>query len=135
MKLLETALYGGAAAQFSILIASSLTPKALDWKGTLAQLPKLLRQLFWIYGTFIVLCSVSFSVITLFHAPELATGTPLARSFCGFVAVFWGLRLVVQIAVLDARPFLTTRLYRIGYHLLTLDLIIITVVYTWATFH
>jgi len=134
MNLLETSLLLAGAFHFGILVASANVPKALDWKNSLATLPKLLRQMFWVYGWFIVLCIVAFGTITLLHAETLASGTPLARSFCGFVFVFWLARLVVQFFVFDAKPFLTNAFYRVGYHLLTVIFILLLVPYAWAAF-
>src|SRR4029079_16580481 len=40
--------------QWSILIASALTPLILNWRTNLATLHPFLRKLFWVYGAFIV---------------------------------------------------------------------------------
>jgi hypothetical protein len=109
----------GGLLHFGILVASALTPRALDWRGALASLPIMLRQLFWVYGAFIVLVIASFGILTLCFMQELAAGEALARGFCAFVAVFWLARLGVQFFVFDARPYLTNWFYRLGYHALT----------------
>jgi hypothetical protein len=132
MKFLITALYLGGALHFGILIASALAPRALDWRKNLAPLPELLRQMFWVYGAFIVLMIISFGTLTLFHAETLASGSPLARSVCAMIAVFWAVRLGVQFFVFDAKPFLTNWLYRIGYHGLTVVFILLVAIYGWA---
>jgi hypothetical protein len=129
MKLL---LQFGGALHFVILIASALTPRVLDWRTNLAPLHPFLRRLFWVYGFFIVLVIVSFGTITLLHAEVLASGTPLARSLCAVIAVFWLARLAVQFFVFDARPFLTNALLRLGYHSLTLAFIALVLIYGWA---
>lgn len=131
---LTLCLYGGAALQGGILIASALAPGALDWKKHLATLPELLRRMFWVYGAFIVLCIVAFALLTAWQAPVLAEGAPLARGFCGFVAAFWGLRLLVQCFVFDARPYLTNWIYRWGYHGLTVVFAVLAGLYGWAAF-
>jgi hypothetical protein len=117
---MRTLLFIGGALHFVILIASALTPRVLDWRANLKVLHPFLRRLFWVYGSFIVLVIVSFGSLTLFHADELASGAPLARSICAVIAVFWLARLTVQFFVFDARPFLTTTFLRVGYHGLTL---------------
>jgi hypothetical protein len=104
---------------FALLTASALTPRALDWRANLASLHPFLRRLFWVYGSFIVLVIVAFGTLTLCHSAEMAAGTPLGRSLCAFIATFWLARLVVQLFVFDARPFLTTAFYKIGYYGLT----------------
>lgn len=131
---LTTVLFWTGIAQFGVLIASSLVPVRLDWKTTLAPLPPLLRQLFWVYGGYIVLSIVSLGLITTFNAQELALGSRLARSFCLFAAAFWGIRLGLQ-PFLHARPFLTTWWLAAGYHLLTVLFSLFTAVFLWAAFH
>lgn len=135
MDYLKTALILAGIAHFAILIASANAPKALNWTESLKPLPKLLRQMFWVYGGFIVLMIVSFGTITLIHTDALASGTALARWVCGMIAVFWFVRLMIQFFVFDARPFLTNWFYKIGYHGLTLVFIFLTTVYGWATFY
>ena len=133
-ELLNTALTLAGIAHFGILIASANAPKALNWKETLKPLPPLLRQMFWVYGWFIVLVIVSFGTITLVHTDALASGVPLARWMCGMIAVFWGVRLIVQFFIFDAKPFLTNWFYTAGYHGLTIVFIFLTAVYGWAVF-
>ena len=86
----------------------------------------------WIHGVFIVLVIVAFGVICLANAMELAAGSPLARFVCGFVAVFWGARLIVQLFFFDARSYLTRLTLRLGYHGLTAVFTFITIVLAWA---
>ena len=110
----------GGLLHFAVLVASSLTPRVLEWRTNLATLPPFLRRLFWIYGCFIVLVIASFGVLTLLHADELASGAALPRSVCAMIGLFWLARLGVQFFVFDPRPFLTTPFLRLGYHGLTL---------------
>ncbi|MEM1443147.1 MAG: hypothetical protein AAGF67_12445, partial [Verrucomicrobiota bacterium] len=99
METLKIVLLLGGIAHFGILIASANAPKALNWKESLSVLPPLLRQMFWVYGWFIVLMIISFGTISLVHAETLATASPLARSVCGIIAAFWFVRLLVQFFV------------------------------------
>ena len=109
-------------------------PGAVNLRAHLAALPPLVRQLFWVYFTFIGLTLLSFGLITFFHAAALAGGAPLARALCGFLAAFWTLRLIIAAFVFDVRPYLTTSYYRFGYHATTAAFIYLTAVYAWAAF-
>jgi len=129
MNSLLTLLRIAGLLHFALLTASALTPRALDWRANLASLHPFLRRLFWVYGSFIVLVIVAFGTLTLRHGSEMAAGTPLGRSLCVFIAAFWLARLLVQLFVFDARPFLTTPLYKIGYHGLTVVFIYFAAVY------
>src|SRR5205085_8788253 len=119
-RTMKTLIQLGGAVHFGILIASALTPGVLEWRRHLAVLPALLRQLFWVYGSFIVLVIVSFGTISLTHPAALASGEPLARAMCGMIATFWAARLAVQWFVFDATPYLTNAVLKLGYHTLTL---------------
>lgn len=117
---MKSLLFVGGLLHFVILIASALTPRVLDWRANLATLHPFLRRLFWVYGSFIVLVIVSFGIVTLLHANELASGASFPRAVCAIIALFWFARLAVQFFVFDAKPFLITRFSRLGYHGLTL---------------
>lgn len=117
---------------FLLLAASALTPVVLDWRVQLKSLPPLLRQLFWVYGAFIVLTIVGLGTLTLRHAQDVVGGDPVARSLAVFAAVFWGMRLIVQWFVFDTRPYLTNGWLKLGNQVLTLTFLFFTLVYAWA---
>jgi hypothetical protein len=58
----------------------------------------------------------------------------LARAFCAYVAVFWGIRLALQ-AVLDVKEYLTVWWLKAGYHLLTFLFLSFFLLYGWAAIH
>ncbi|MEM7387379.1 MAG: hypothetical protein AAF514_20770 [Verrucomicrobiota bacterium] len=130
--LLTQALYLGGVLHFIILVASASVPRVLDLRRNLAALHPFLRQLFWVYGVFIVLMIISFGLLTLAQAPTLAAGGGLSRCVCGMIAGFWGLRLAVQWFVFDVEPFLTHWFYRFGYHALTVIFVTLTGIFGWA---
>ena len=112
--------------------AGLLMPRVVRMRWHLATLPPFIRQLFWVYYSFIALCLVSFSVITIAFADTLAAGGNLARALCTFFAVFWTLRLIAGTFVFDMRPYLTNRYRRLGYHALNLVFAYLPVVYLLA---
>jgi len=124
----------GGVLHFFTLIASAMVPKTLDWKGELAKLMPFLRTLFWVYGAFIVLTIFAFGLLSVLYWKELASGEGLARGVCAFIAIFWGVRLVVQLFVFDASEFLTTWYFKLGYHVLTVTFIYQTAAYGYCAF-
>ncbi|MDB6019958.1 MAG: hypothetical protein JWR19_4447 [Pedosphaera sp.] len=132
MNQLETFLRIAGFLHFGILVASASTPHALNWRQNLASLHPFLRKLFWVYGIFIVLVIIAFGVLTLRHTADMAAGVPLGRSLCIFIGIFWLARLLVQLFVFDARPFLTNWFYKLGYHVLTVVFVYFVVVYWMA---
>ncbi|WP_437223385.1 hypothetical protein SH661x_003196 [Planctomicrobium sp. SH661] len=131
---LTTILFYTGIAQLCVLIASALVPIRLQWSQTLSGLPVLVRQLFWVYGSYVVLSIVSLGLITATCAAELAGGSGLARAFCAYAACFWGIRLSLQ-PFLEAKPFLTTWWLRCGYPLLSVLFACFTLIFIWGAIH
>jgi hypothetical protein len=117
--------------QLGILVASALVPFQLDWKNIFSPLPRLHRQMYWTYGGYVVLAILFNGVVCLAAPAELADGGRLARLVCGYIAVFWGVRLVLQ-AGFDVKPFLTTWWLRVGYYLLTVLFAAFTALFAYA---
>lgn len=128
---LPTLITLAGAGQLCVLIASALVPLRLNWRTSLDGLPRLHRQLYWVYGGYVVLAIIALGVISLVNARELAAGSLLARCVCGYVAVFWGVRLSLQ-AVLDVKDHLVAWWLRLGYHTLTAIFLSFTVIYSLA---
>jgi len=129
---LPNAIFIAGIVQLCVLIASSLVPLRLNWKSSLDVLPKLHRQLYWIYGGYVVLGIISNGLVALICADELAAGdTKLARFVCGYIAVFWGVRLSLQ-TILDVKEHLTLWWLRAGYHTLTVLFLSFTLLFAYA---
>jgi hypothetical protein len=131
---LASLIFLAGMAHFGILIASALVPFRLSWREELAVLSKLHRQMYWVYGGYVVLSIVAFACISMLNAQELASGSGLARSFCFYVAVFWGVRVGLQL-IFDVKEHLTLWWLKAGYHLLTVLFLGFTVLYGWAALH
>ena len=130
---LPTAIFLAGCAQLCVLIASALVPLRLQWKATLATLPRLHRQLYWTYGAYIAMAIIANGVVCIVNAQELAAGSLLARCVCAYLAIFWGVRLSLQ-AVLDVKEHLTAWWLRAGYHTLTLLFATFTAIFSFAAF-
>ncbi len=128
---LPTLIFAAGFLQLSVLVASSLVPLRLQWRRVFVGLPRLHLQLYWVYGGYVVLAIVANGLVCVFNSAELAAGSPLARAVCGYIAVFWGIRLSLQ-AVLDVKEHLTTWWLRAGYHTLTVLFASFTALFAWA---
>jgi hypothetical protein len=128
---MPTLIFIAGAAQLGILIASALVPSQLKWKTELAVLSRLHRQMYWIYGAYVVLAIASFGLICLFNSAELANGSGLARGLCGYIAIFWGVRFALQ-WVLDAKSHLSTWWLKLGYHVLTVLFVSFTLLFAFT---
>jgi hypothetical protein len=118
------------AAHLISLTAMFYAPINLRWNEELSRLSRLLRQMCNVYQAYTGATIAALGLVSLFCAPDLATGTPLARAVCAYIALFWGARLVLQ-RTYDFAPHLKTSLLRLGYHGLTGLFIAFTSFYGW----
>ena len=129
---LTLALQIAGLLHIGLMCSGLLMPRVVNMRSHLAALPPFIRQLFWVYYSFIALCLASFCIITITFADTLASGSPLARAICAFFAVFWTLRLVAATFVFDMRPYLTNGFRRLGYHTINIVFAYLPIVYAWA---
>lgn len=84
------------------LAAGSLAiPRVLGWREQTARLRPLTRQVFWTYAGYILGTNVAMGLLSCLMPDGLVDGTPLARAVCGYVATYWGVRLVLQLTCFD----------------------------------
>jgi len=129
---LALALRIAGLLHLGVMCAGLLMPRVVGMRAHLQSLPPFIRQLFWVYYTFIALCLVSFSTITIVFADTLAAGGGLARAICAFFAVFWTVRLLAATFVFDMTPYLTTTARRVGYHAINIVFAYLPIVYAMA---
>ena len=134
MPSLSTLIWLAGCGQLSVLVASVLVPIQLNWRTELSGLKRLVRQMYWTYGGYVVMAIIAFGVICLTCSEELASGTRLARGLSAYMAVFWGVRLSLQTAF-DVKEHLTAWWLRAGYHTLTLLFATFTAIFAYAAGH
>jgi hypothetical protein len=115
-----------------LILAGFLMPRVVNLADHLRPLPPFIRRLFWVYYAFIGLCLLSFGVGTFAFAHELASGTPLARALCGFLALFWTMRWFAGAFLFDLSPYLTSAWRRAGLLAANLVFAILPPIYAWA---
>ena len=118
MPTLATLIWWAGFAQWSVLVASVLVPFRLNWRDELSGLKRLHQQMYWTYGGYVVMAIIAFGLVCVTCSEELAAGSRLSRVLAGYIAVFWGVRLMLQ-SVFDVREHLTAWWLRVGYHTLT----------------
>ena len=60
---LPTWIFFAGAGQLCVLVASALVPIRLNWRTEFAKLPRLHRQMVWVYGGYVVLSIIAFGVV------------------------------------------------------------------------
>ena len=98
---LESVVRLAGLGQLALAAASTAIPYVLRWRTETASLRPLLRQLFWIYAGYILGFHVAFGLVSALAPEWLVDGSSLAAAVTGFIAVYWGGRLVLQFACLD----------------------------------
>ena len=129
---LDQLLIVAGAMHFTLLLAGALLPKVLNWRAELRNVCDLTRHVVWVHGAFVVIVIIGFGLLTVLNARALTSGTVLARSVCGLIALFWLARLAIQLFLFDARPYLRNWFLKAGYHGLTAVFTYFAVVYAWA---
>ena len=129
---LELLLLFAGVVHLCITSAGLVMTYVLDWRHNLAALNPLTRHIVWVHGAFVLLMICGFAAVSLLCAGDLASGAPLARAVCAFIALFWGVRLLIQFFLFDARPHLTSLALKFGYHGLTAVFVYFTLVYGFA---
>jgi hypothetical protein len=81
--------------------ANFFLPAKLKYRENLAKVSPIIRQIFTVHATYIVLVLIGFGLICLLFPADLCGASPLGKFLCEFLAVFWGLRVVLQILYYD----------------------------------
>jgi hypothetical protein len=101
--ILELLVRVAGALQIALAALHLTFPKRFRWGEELSRLSLLNRQMFLVHTLFLCVVLVLFGSLSLFSPRALLEPTLLARLVLSGIAVFWGLRLVVQWFVYDAR--------------------------------
>ena len=83
-------------AQFAIVFASLGVPRVLNWGTELAKLRPMNRQIFSTYAGYILGTNLAFALLSTLSPALLVSKAPLAGWVSGFIALYWGARLLLQ---------------------------------------
>ena len=119
--------------QLCLCAGTLVLPRVLGWRTKLAVLPTLERQMFWVYAGYIWATNLAFGLVSALAPGWLLDGSGLASAVLGFIAVYWGARVVLQFAYFDlasARP--PGALFRVAERALDLLFVGLTALYGGA---
>jgi len=117
--------------QLGLAAGSLAIPRALGWREETLRLTRLTRQVFWIYAGYIWGTNLLMGALSALAPAHLLAGTPLARAVCGYIALYWGARLVIQLFWLD-RSVVTTTALKLADAALTALFLFLTATYAWV---
>jgi hypothetical protein len=95
-------IWAAGVVHVGIMVANIPLPGRLRVRERLAEVPRFVRQIFYVHWVYIIIVVGMFAALCFGFAPELAGATRLGRFLSGFMAAFWLLRIVLQIFYYDA---------------------------------
>jgi len=101
MRVLIELLWLAGIVQLLILAANFILPGKLDCRAHVARMAPMIREIFIVHWAYIAAILCVFSVLSLCFAPELAGASRLGRFLAGFIAVFWLMRVPIQLFFYD----------------------------------
>jgi len=112
------------------LSAIVYAPIHLGWHQALGRVSKLLRQMGQVYHYYTAGTIVAMGLVSLACPRDLVSGSPLGRAVCGYIALFWIVRLAVQLYY-DFRPHVDRFWLRLSYHALSALFVAFGLLYGW----
>ena len=94
-------LIAAGVGQLALAAGSLAIPKVLRWSDDVAKLRPLTRQVFWTYAAYIWTTNLAFGLLSALAPGWLLDGSPLAGAVAGFIAVYWGARVIIQFTYFD----------------------------------
>ena len=98
---MSDAIRAAGAIYVGIMVANVPLPRRLRVQERLAGVPSFLRQIFYVHWLYIVLLLGMFAALCFGFAGDLSGATALGRFLSAFMAVFWLLRMGLQIFYYD----------------------------------
>jgi hypothetical protein len=95
-------LWAAGALQLVIIAANFVLPTKLQCWENLARVTPMIRAVFVVHWIYIVLVLGIFTSLSFWFAPELAGASRLGRYLSAVIAVFWLLRVPIQLFFYDS---------------------------------
>jgi hypothetical protein len=129
---MRTLLVVAGLGQAALALGSLALPRVLRWREDTAKLRPLTRQVFWTYAAYVWVTNVCFGVASVLAPDRLLDGSPLARMVTGYIAAYWGARVLVQFFYFDRSGAPPGTFYRLAEVALVALFIFLTAVYGYA---
>ena len=94
-------LWSAGGVQLLIASANFFAPRKLHYAENLAKVTPMVRQIFRVLSFYIVLTLVAFAALCFTFPADLAGGSTLGRALSSFLALFWGVRVLIQLFYYD----------------------------------
>jgi len=94
-------IWAAGGVQLAILAANFVVPGKLHCRENLERVSPMIRSVFVVHWIYILLMLATFSALCFWFAPELAGGSRLGHFLSAAIALFWLLRIPIQLFVYD----------------------------------
>jgi hypothetical protein len=111
MKVAPGFLHAAGALQLVVASANLFAFGKFRYLEHLRQLPLVVRQVFLVQNSYIMLVQVGFALLCFLFTAELTSGKALGLALAGFLAVFWGSRVLLQLFFYDRELRRANRVY------------------------
>ena len=115
-----------------IVLANVPLPRQLRVREGMAQVPRFLRQIFYVHWLYIVLMVGGFSALCFGFAHDLAGASSVGRFMSGFMAGFWLLRIMLQSFYYDLE---VRRAHRVLDTVYIVSLVCLAGIFGWFSIH
>ena len=103
MRFLIPCLWVAGVMQLVMVAANFALPKRLRCRENLASVSPMIRAVFVVHWFYIVLVIGIFTSLCFWFTPELAGASRLGRFLAAIMAVFWLLRVPIQLLFYDPK--------------------------------
>ncbi len=100
---MRTIIFLAGLAHLGLVCASPMIPRLLHWHEEFAKLRPLTRNVVTTYAFYILGTNLAFGLLSTLRPEWLLDGSGLARAVSAFIAVYWGVRIVLQFAYYDRK--------------------------------
>lgn len=131
----ELVPYIWAAGALQLLVASAnlFAVRMFRYRERVRALPSHVAQVFVVQNVFIMFTVIGMTVLCFGFASELAGGSRLGRCLSGFMALFWGIRLIFQLFFYDRELRRRHRLFDVLFLFTFIYLAVVFVVGAFAS--
>lgn len=115
MTTIATLIRFAGLGQFALIPVNFVAARKLRYAANLSGASPVVRDIFYVHAFYILFVLAGLGALSLGATEFLAGGTPLARSTCGYIAAFWGLRVGIQLFYYDKEERRRHRVLDVGF--------------------
>jgi hypothetical protein len=101
MNRIEPYIWVAAVLQWLVASSNLFAARIFAYREETAKLSPFVREVFIVQNVYIMATVLMFGIVSILFAPELASGSGLGRFLSGFLAIFWGGRIMIQLFFYD----------------------------------